>query len=216
MKEIRSPATMWMNLNTHGWGNWENNGHKPDLGSRRNERAGVNRNWKIGRPTGSGKTWVSAWGLYTRSQTQVQEARGTESRKLIWNWVFLSKAKFRTDAGCVGVMQGDHSLGQDWDVPSVRNRVKRENLKVGKEPPCTRPSQAEVGSGAQGSLEARCHLTISWKMRYFLCRLPQDAILSGDQESPNNHSHGHRVPLHCFSGTCMSARHSLKTWWGSR
>lgn len=54
-------------------------------------------------------------------------------------------------------------------MASVGSRVKGESLKVGKEPPCTRPGQVEAGVGFQGSLlpgEASCQETCPLETRY--------------------------------------------------
>lgn len=100
-------------------------------------------------------------------------------------------------------------------MPSVGNRVQRGSLQAGEEPPCIRPSQAEAGTGSQGSLmpgEASCHMTCPWETRYFPCHLYQESVLSGAQRNPGDHGHGPGVPLDCFSITCTFSRHSVTTW----
>lgn len=50
-------------------------------------------------------------------------------------------------------------------MASGGSRMKRESLTVGKEPPCARPGEAEVGAGLQGSLlpgEASFQVTDPW------------------------------------------------------
>lgn len=40
----------------------------------------------------------------------------------------MSKAELRTAARGIGVMQGESSLGQGWEMVSVGNRTKRKAL----------------------------------------------------------------------------------------
>lgn len=194
----------------------KNNCHEQGLGSRGNERVGENQNRKVGRPPGLVEAKDLCLEISHQESHSGPGGQGNWGQKADLKLVFLSKAEFRTTAGGVGVVQGDHSLGQGWEMPSVWSSVKRESLKVGKELPCTRSGQAEAGTGPQGSLmpgEASCRWPVPGRLGTFLGKSTRSLFSLGLKEAQTIMD-GLGVPLDCFSRAGTSSRHLMKTWQG--
>ena len=160
-----------------GWGNYEKWFSRVRFGQQ-GEWEGLekirNRN-----PQGLGKAvtkfpvGVSTLGVKPKSWRP--EKQSPES------WSEIESFSLRQSSGQLQEVYGSCKVttrwGQGWEMARWGSRMKRESLKVGKEPPCARPGQAEVGAGLQGSLlpgEASFQVTDPWGTT-----LINNSILSG-------------------------------------